>query len=159
MFRIVGFTMAAALTTTAVVGIGALILSDFPEVRKALGSLRFFWSEPITTKWPEDVDDINLFLRTPIEGTSLVVKTGVAFSTPENFSQSKPRNYWCYLNYKDGIVTNRLDLGERQGDRSPVYTTGGEIPEAAARDIGIERYQLATIAMSHCKFTDFVLPD
>lgn len=152
MLRIAGFTIATALTTTALAGIGALIMNDFPEVRETLGSLIAAMSTTPDTKWPDDVDDINLFFKTPIEGTDLFVTTGVAFSSPENLSQSRASSYWCYVNYNADIVSNRLDLGSRQGDAPPVYTTGAQIPDAAVRDIGIDRYKLSGIAMSHCKF-------
>lgn len=156
MFRIIGFGLATALTVTGVTGIGALILHDFSE---AIDGLRSGTFAQVSTSAVEDlldgVDDITLFIQTPVEGTDLQISTGAAFSSAAAIAAREPKNLWCYVNYGDGSLHTRITLGRRKASGKPDYDDLNDLPDAAFAELGLSRARLGRLARSHCKFAGF----
>ncbi len=155
MMRIIGLTLATALTAATVTGIAALIAKDFDGVFEPFMSGSDAGNAIIQYPF-EDIDTINFFVRSPIDGVDSIITTGAAFSTAEDVANSNPSSLWCYLNYgEDGAVRNRLDLGGKLGADAPVFTNLNDVPDENFNIIGVDRTTLARLARSHCKFANF----
>jgi hypothetical protein len=84
-----------------VTGIAALIAKDFGGVFKPFASTAN--SENTIVEYPfEDIDTINFFASSAIDGADLKITTGAAFSSAENVAKSTPSSLWCYLSYGGG---------------------------------------------------------
>ncbi|MCF6317111.1 MAG: hypothetical protein L3J30_12700 [Marinosulfonomonas sp.] len=155
MMRIIGLTLATALTATTVTGIAALIAKDFDGVFEPFISGTGEANQ--NAQYPfDDIDTINFFVSSPIINTSLKIMTGAAFSSAKDVMNSNPTNLWCYLNYgESGAIKNRLDLGKKTGGDAPVFTELSGVPDEVFATIGIDRAATARLARSHCKFTNF----
>lgn len=156
MMRVIGLTLATALTTASVTGIAALIAKDFDEVFEPFTSGSDAGSANIQYPF-EDIDTINFFVSSHIDGAESKITTGAAFSSAEDVANSNPNNLWCYLSYggDEGAITSRLDLGGKIGADAPVFTNLNDVPDGEFNAIGVDRSALARLARSHCKFANF----
>ena len=100
----------------------------------------------------KDMDDFNFFKTLPIQGTDLKVETGIAFATSENVLNQTPTKHWCYIQFGQGGVNKKLDLGEQAGTDLPIYTAFQAIADQDLKEIGLNTDQLAGLAHSHCQF-------
>lgn len=156
MMRFIGITLATGLTVASVTGIAALIAKDFDGVFDPL--IAGSDAASINVQYPfEDIDTINFFVSSPIDGVDSKITTGAAFSSAENVANSNPTSLWCYLSYggDEGAITSRLDLGGKIGADAPVFTNLNEISNEEFNAIGVDRTTLARLARSHCKFSNF----
>lgn len=156
MMRVIGITLATALTAASVTGIAALIAKDFDRVFEPFTS--GINTENTNIQYPfEDIDTINFFVSSPIDGTDSKITTGAAFSSAEDVANSNPASLWCYLSYggDDGAITSRLDLGGKSGPDAPVFTNLNDVLDEEFNIIGVDRTTLTRLALSHCKFANF----
>ena len=156
MIRVIGITLATALTAASVTGITALIAKDFEGVFEPFISGSD--AGDVNIQYPfEDIDTINFFVSSPIEGVDLKITTGAAFSSAEDVANSTPTSLWCYLRYggDDGAITSRVDLGGKSGADAPVFTNLNDVSDEEFTIIGIDRTALSRLARIHCKFANF----
>lgn len=155
MMRVIGITLATALTTATVTGIAALIAKDFGEVFEPLTSGTGEANSVVQYPF-EDIDTINFFVSSPVDDTGLKIMTGAAFSSTEDVVNSSPTSLWCYLNYGEaGAINNRLELGRKSRGDAPVFTGLSDVPDEVFSIIGVNRSTMERLARSHCKFTNF----
>ena len=69
----------------------------------------------------KEMDDFNFFKTLPIQGTDLSVTTGIAFATSEDVLNQTPTKHWCYIQFGQAGINQKLDLGEQHGTDLPVY--------------------------------------
>ena len=98
------------------------------------------------------MDDFNFFKTLPIQGTDLKVETGIAFATSEDVLNQTPTKHWCYIQFGQSGVNQKVDLGEQTGTDLPVYTDFRAIADQDLKEIGLNADQLAGLAHSHCQF-------
>lgn len=106
-----------------------------------------------------DVDNFNFFKSNPIDGTALIVTTGVEFTTADDVLSATTARHWCYISYGSGTISSRLDLGTQTGHAAPVYANLGDISDERLSDIGLSANRLRAIAHSHCQFGFLNLTD
>lgn len=139
-------------------GITALIALDFKELKPAMSEL-FAASKQDEQRQLESAlsraDDITFFKHRAINGTSLTVTTGGAFSSAEDIVKGRAKNMWCYVTKSEGALRRQITLGNRDRKTSPVYENFKSIPQMELREIGLTVERLKSIARSHCQFDGF----
>ena len=106
MIRTIGIGLALCLTTTSVVGIGALILQDFPEIAEAAAQFLKAPELDDVEALLDGVDEITLFMRSRIEGSQIEVSTGASYPTARAVDERRSEKMWCYLAVGQGGVLN-----------------------------------------------------
>jgi len=162
--RLMGFCAAILFTGLCVVGISALIASDFEEVGVKLQGF-YVWVQDIGQETRPSLgkadalgntSDITFFHKEPIAGTDLVVSTGIAFASLDDVIEGKTTTRWCYIQVKNGShVTKRIDLGSQSGRGQPKFNDTKSLTEEQLRGIDIPPDELDQIARSHCLLQGF----
>jgi hypothetical protein len=103
----------------------------------------------------EGAENFNFFRSLPVEGTSLTVITGVAFSSALDVVAGAPSSLWCYINDGHGAVSRRITLGQMQAGQDPTFTDFRNLGGVGAESLPLSAERLEVLAQSHCQFTDF----
>lgn len=158
VFRILGLGLATTLTLATMTGITALVASDFGDLGEGLNSLRQVFSQSAPEQQSfvskdsalNGADNISFFKSVPIEGTSFMVTTGIAFASVEDVVAGKSKNRWCYIRHQYENVNRQIDLGKQEGDGKPKYHDPTRLPDSELRLLGLSATRLAELARSHC---------
>jgi len=100
----------------------------------------------------EAASDFTFFRSAPIEGTGLMVQTGVRFTTARDVVDGIPVRKWCYVSIPDGAVHQQIELATQSADDPPVFAELTGLDETALAGFGLSTNALSLIARSHCRF-------
>lgn len=160
--RAFGTAVATLFAGLCMIGIAALIASDFMDLTKGWRHLSAWYqtseSDPNLLGKSDalkNADNITFFSSVPIEGTGLSVTTGIAFASAEDIVKGKTKNRWCYIKRHVGKAGKQLDLGTQAGDAEPVYTDPTVFTAEQLKGFGLHVGRLAELARSHCLLTGF----
>jgi len=100
----------------------------------------------------EEASDFTFFRSARIEGTSLLVQTGIRFATARDVVAGLPASKWCYVSIPDGAVHQQIELATQSAGDPPVYASLSSLDETALAGSGLSVNALTLIARSHCRF-------
>jgi len=103
--------------------------------------------------------DFNFFRSVPVEGTSLSVKTGTAFTSSRDVLSGKTSRSWCYVIISpERGLPRQVALANQSAGEKPVYTDFSTHSTEELKSIGLNARQLLAIAKSHCRFDSKQVP-
>lgn len=162
MVRLMGITTAIAFTALVMVGVVLLIASDFMDVEKQLDRAWQWYNAPPAKEAflgkmnaIEEASDITFFASAPIVGSPLEITTGISFANAEDIADGKANRRWCYIQAGKGNFTERLDLGARDGEKSPTYVHTARFSSSQLSAFKLTASQLGMLAKSHCLLNGF----
>lgn len=169
-------TAIAALGSVTLCGSTILVLwdADFYAVREKFEHLKLaFFGEWQPRNWCppgrdtanceqvsefvaalEDAENFNFFRSLSIEGTDLVVITGVAFTSALDVVAEAPSHLWCYINDGSGAVSRRITLAQMRAGHPPQFTDFEGLSGSEAQALPMNADRLSALARSHCQFTE-----
>jgi hypothetical protein len=103
----------------------------------------------------EGAENFNFFRSMPVEGSDLVVITGVEFASALDVVASEPSHLWCYVTIGFGPVAQRITLSQVQAGSPPVFTDLSELSETQRERVPVGIDRLSALARTHCQFSEF----
>lgn len=151
--------LMGATAVSCLVGMGIVTLIAFDLLGEELVIRAWRWMTPsmarpaATSSILENAKDITFFAKVPAKEHGLVIITGVAFETVQDFEAAKQRSRWCYVMVDPpGALSRRIDLATQRGMESPLYRDLSHIPSEELASAGLTVRTLQALSKSHCRF-------
>ena len=103
----------------------------------------------------EGAENFNFFRNLPVEGTDLVVITGVEFASALDVVSGDPSHLWCYVTIGHGAIARRITLARMNAGATPTFTDFSSTAASDLEALPLSADRLNAIAHSHCQFSDF----